>query len=275
MLLRRVISRARGVLGLPQPLEPAQILDRALIVRRGTVRSTPDYDDAWLFACAQHARNVVDVGSNIGQAAVLMLAAGYADTIVLVEANPQALIIASENVIRNFASLSVHLVCAFAGGSDGETVQFWTVGTGAAGSINPEHAKTAKKRNSSYSIPMITLDKIVVGRNMTPDLVKIDVEGAESDVLKGCKGIMGQQQTRFFVEMHSNGDMRKNAETVLAWCIDNNYRAWYMAKHVELTSPEQISHRGRCHLLLQPRKWAYPEWLQGIEQGSAIQLGRS
>ncbi len=165
-----------------------------------------------------------------------MLSAGHANVLIMVEANPEALIVASENVIRNFSSLSIHIICAFAGSSDGETVQFWTVGTGAAGSINPEHAKTAKKRNSSFFIPMITLDKVVLGRNAIPDLVKIDVEGAEAEVLKGCKGIAGQQQTRFFVEMHSNGDMRKNAETVLEWCVVNKYRAWYMAKHVELTT---------------------------------------
>lgn len=268
-MVKRLQSRLYSHLRLPQPLEHTRILNRSLVVRRGTVRERPDYDDAWLFACAANAISIMDVGSNIGQAAVLMLSTGHVQAITLIEANPEALIVASENVLRNFAAIDIHLVCAFAGSLEGEVVQFWTVGTGAAGSIDPNHAKTAKKRGLSYSVPAVTLDS-VAAKNI-PDLIKIDVEGAEIEVLKGSKEIAAQKHTRFFVEMHSKGDMRENAEEVLAWCTSNEYRAWYMATHTELTEPAQISHRNRCHLLLQPKERAYPEWLRGIAQGSPMQ----
>lgn len=269
LALKRLQSRVRTILGLPQALERTQILNRPLIVRSGAVREKPDYDDAWLFACAQHTQRIIDVRSNIGQAAILMLSTGHTQAITLVEANYKALVVAAENVLRNFPTLHVQLVCAFAGELDGGAIQFWTVGTGAAGSADPEHAKTAKRRGISYSIPTITLDK--VAEKEVPDLVKIDVEGAEVEVLKGSREIAAQKRTRFFVEMHRKGDMSRNAKEILEWCVSNGYRAWYMAKHIELTDPAQISHRGRCHLLLQPMEWAYPEWLRGIAQGSPIQ----
>lgn len=46
--------------------------------------------------------------------------------------------------------------------------------------------------------------------------------------------------------------------------------AWYCANKEELTDPEQIAHRGRCHLLLQPGAWEYPDWLRNISQSAPL-----
>jgi hypothetical protein len=106
-----------------------------------------------------------------------------------------------------------------------------------------------------------------------PDLVKIDVEGAEHSVLIGSTGCARQEKTRFLVEMHANPDvtMEKNTANILDWCGAVNYRAWYLAQEAPLDDPIQINHRGRCHLLLQPAKWEYPDWLVGIKQSAALE----
>ena len=39
-------------------------------------------------------------------------------------------------------------------------------------------------------------------RRLRPDVVKIDVEGAELDVLKGARGLLAQPGVRAFVELH-------------------------------------------------------------------------
>jgi hypothetical protein len=100
----------------------------------------------------------------------------------------------------------------------------------------------------------------------------VDVEGAESKVLEGCQRIARQGRTRFLVEMHSNDElaMTENARLILAWCEQLDYAAWYLKIHEELTTPEQLQDRGRCHLLLQPAGWDYPDWLKGIEQGASL-----
>lgn len=260
-------------LGFPKPWERATILNRTYLVHTGTIRTPPDYDEAWLFALAHHAETMFDIGTNIGQAAFIALYPGKVREIVLVEANPKALVIAAENLIMNHLIQSSRLVCAFASDNAGKTVQFWTVGSGAAGSVYRTHAVTASRRGKKILVPTVTIDLLIDLYDFIPDLIKIDVEGAEYDVLQGAISCASQNRTRFFVEMHSNPEspMVGNARKVLNWCERYQYRAWYLSRKVELTNPEQLQDRGRCHLLIQPSKWDYPEWLKKIDQGASLE----
>lgn len=60
--LRKLFNRAnasfRSRLSIPTPLVEAEILGRTLRVHYGSVRTSPDYDDAWLLACAFHSKHV-------------------------------------------------------------------------------------------------------------------------------------------------------------------------------------------------------------------------
>ena len=93
------------------------VLGRRLVVREATFQEphVPDYDDAWLYACARHCEIVFDVGANIGQSALLMLLSNSVKRAVLVDANWEALAVAAENLIRNQLSASCQFVHAFAG----------------------------------------------------------------------------------------------------------------------------------------------------------------
>ncbi len=64
--------------------------------------------------------------------------------------------------------------------------------------------------------------------------------------------------------------MSENAGRIILWCKELNYTAWYLKEKVALISPDHIAHRGRCHLLLQPSDWDFPEFLKDIEQGAAL-----
>ena len=48
------------------------------------------------------------------------------------------------------------------------------------------HAETAKAVNSYYFVSQMTIDTIVDKVKVVPDLIKIDVEGAESLALEGA-----------------------------------------------------------------------------------------
>ncbi len=102
-----------------------------------------------------------------------------------------------------------------------------------------------------------------------PDLVKLDVEGAEYQALLGSTECARQRVTRFLVEMHSNPElsMLLNAQNVLQWCQEVSYKAWYLAEGEILERPEAIQNRSRCHLLLQPTDWLCPGFLYGIREG--------
>lgn len=242
-------------------------------VLRGTFKDKPDYDDGWIFALAQEAKTVFDVGSNIGQAAMLIMHSMKVEEIVLIDPNPSALAMAATNLIVNGRSSNARFVCAFASEESGENVEFFTIGVGAAGSMYSGHAKTASKVHASYSVPTITLDGLSQKYALIPDLIKIDTEGAESQVLNGAVDIAQHQKTKFLVEMHSQPElgMVENATKVLDWCQVNHYQSWYLKEKQRLTDPAQIAHRGRCHLLLIPINESFPRYLIPIKQGERLE----
>lgn len=168
----------------------------------GFIPRTDDYDDAWNFLLSAEATQVVDLGANKGQASLLMAIHGSVERVLLVDANPRALALAAENMIRNgFAEKSV-FACTFCGETDDDEIDLYTVGAGAAGSRFPGHAVTAGRAGASISVRTTTLDTLCERMGMEPSYVKIDVEGAESDVLAGAGRVIDALRPRVLVEMH-------------------------------------------------------------------------
>jgi FkbM family methyltransferase len=268
------IAGLRRRLGFRPRLDAQTVLGRPVCTIEGTFRSRADYDDAWFLACALRARAVFDVGANRGDMAMLALLCPNVEQVVLVEPNPEALVIASTNIVRNQLSSRARFVCAFASDSDGAVVKLWTVGAGAAGSLYSSHAATAAAAGSSIDVSTVTLDSLIDAIALVPDFVKIDVEGAEGLVLAGAKRCASRQQCRFLVEMHARAElsMAENTSRILAWCIEQEYLAWYLAEGSQLRSGDDVKTRGRCHLLLQPADWPYPPWLEGIPQSAGLEL---
>jgi FkbM family methyltransferase len=273
-LFERAADALRRRLGMRLQLVPVTLLGHRLWIAKGSLGDEADYDDAWFLACALHAEVIFDVGANQGGMALLALLCPSVKELVLVEPNPEALVIAAENVVRNKMSATARFVCAFMSDVGGSTARLWTVGAGAAGSMYAGHAKTAARVGQSIEVPTVTLDDLMASYAVLPDLVKIDVEGAEGLVLSGAKRCASNHRTRFLVEMHSNPElpMRENADRVLKWSSEVGYSAWYLAGGVALNTPDQIKDRGRCHLLLQPADWPYPSWLKGIPQSAPLEL---
>lgn len=239
---------------------------------KGTYRKQVDQDDAWFFALAQNANHVYDLGSNIGYMSLLAAIQKKNKSIVLVDPNPEALAKAAQNMIVNGFGIKSKFISAFVGDTDGEKVKFYTVGSGEAGSMYPGHAETATAVNSFYEVEKITIDTMVKQLNYTPDLIKVDVEGAEYLVLQGAVTTASKGESKFFIEMHSPPElsMTENARLVLKWCLENKYKAYYLKDGVLLNDPKTIAHRGKCHLLLLPEKDNYPIYLKDIKQGDSL-----
>ncbi|WP_300565206.1 FkbM family methyltransferase, partial [Flavobacterium sp.] len=160
---------------------------------KGTNRKNVDQDDAWFFALAQNAENIYDLGSNIGYMSLLAAIQKNNKSIVLVDPNPNALAKAAQNMIVNGFGLKSKFISAFIGDMDGEKVKFYTVGSGEAGSMYSGHAETATAVNSHYLVEKITIDTISKRLNSTPDLIKVDVEGAEYLALQGAVEIASKR----------------------------------------------------------------------------------
>lgn len=239
---------------------------------KGTLRPQADQDDAWLFHLMGHFDRIFDIGTNIGQSALFAKVQGKDKQLLLADPNPEALALAAKNLILNNMAHHCEFVTSFVSDRPGEEIEFFTVGVGAAGSMYRSHAHTASAIGSSFRMPTTTIDELAAMAGWEPDFVKIDVEGAEAKVLQGARGLASKQKTLFMVEMHSPPElpMVENARLVLQWAKEVNYQVWYMRDAVQLSDPEMIADRGRCHLLFLPRQEKYPEMVKGIPQGAPL-----
>lgn len=240
----------------------------------GTLRSKPDKDDAWFFILSKKFEKFYDIGANIGYTALIARINNPKGQILLVDPNPEALGVAVQNLLLNNLCLGADLYAAFVSDKSGLKQTFFTVGAGAAGSMYKGHAKTAAKINSFFEVQTISLDDLSEKVGWFPDFIKIDVEGAESNVLNGAVELTRKCQPVIMVEMHSPDElpMVVNAKRIIDWCEKVDYYAWYMAKQQKLTNPQEIAHRGKCHLLLLPKEAPYPNELIGIKEGSEIPI---
>lgn len=239
---------------------------------KGTIRNKEDYDDAWFLALARKSQVIFDIGCNSGYTALLALVSDPDKQILLADANPLAIAKAMENLAINNLINNARAFIGFVSDKADERIDFYTIGAGAAGSMFKSHAKTAGAANLSVSVNTTTIDNLTKQYNMIPDFVKVDVEGAESFVLAGSIELASRKASRFLVEMHSSSEMSMtdNAKKVLQWCAENGFSAWYMKEQMLLQKEDQIAHRGKCHLLLQPEGWSYPDFLVNIRQSDPL-----
>lgn len=238
----------------------------SLKTTKGTIRSTPDQDDAWFFLLAKHHECIFDIGANVGYNALLAFIQNPHRHYILVDPNPKALAQANYNLLQNNLGFGAHYFPAFVSDKNDEKLKFYTIGAGAAGSMHKDHAKSASAVNSYQTVTTTTLDYIYKYYGLRPNLVKIDVEGAETMVVSGATKLAADCGCSFLIEMHHVAEipMKEGANLMIDWCRNNNYVPYYLKTGSELKSADTIAHRGKCHLLLLPEKSDYPEYLKNI-----------
>lgn len=131
-----------------------------------------------------------DIGANRGDFTIAALARGY--SVVALEPAPRVF----AELVRNFIYNPNVTPLRFAvSGSDYERVEFFEAEEDGLSTLNPEWLTNedmpyAGKPYRTISATTITLDTLAVKYGV-PDLVKIDVEGAEWHVFKGLSSKMG------------------------------------------------------------------------------------
>lgn len=62
----------------------------------------------------------------------------------------------------------------------------------------------------AYRVPTVTLDALLETEGLpVPDIVKMDVEGAESAVLEGAPTLLGMRKTAWVIALHGDEQQRK------------------------------------------------------------------
>jgi FkbM family methyltransferase len=135
-----------------------------------------------------------DVGANIG--AFTVMAAGVASArVVAFEASPDTYEMLARNIRLNDFHDRVKAVPAAAGRSEG-TTQF-SIGLGTENYVTTGTAAT-----SSVSVRMTTLDGELAGD--PPDLLKVDVEGFETEVFAGAANTLRDPKLKAIIVERNN-----------------------------------------------------------------------
>lgn len=131
----------------------------------------------------KHTKVFVDVGANIGRYTIRM--ANKADKVISIEADPENFAALSENVhLNKLNNVSIINVACW---KCTEKLKFFVSSMDMKGKSSIDGLAF----NRTINIQGDTLDNILIQRGITEvDLIKIDVEGAEKEVLMGMSNII-------------------------------------------------------------------------------------
>ena len=185
----------------------------------------------WIRELLQPGDTFLDVGAHWGW---MSLAAchrvGATGKVVAFEPSPPLLELLSYNKKAN-GFRQMEIVPKAVADSDDRVLPFHLVNQGNS-FLNSlvdhrmEPSASVERRKSTVQVQTVTLDEFCKTGNLRPNVVKIDVEGAELLVLRGCKRLLGQGRTSFIVAVHPTwlpGDQK--AEELFDLFQVHGYRA--------------------------------------------------
>lgn len=144
----------------------------------------------------------VDVGANMGYFSLLWVGTNPSGHAIAYEAAPRNIKLIENNITRNHLGHRIAPVPKAAGNHDGQIA--FEVGpddqTGWGGISNETTART-------IDVPLVRLDTELAGREI--EVLKIDVEGADTWVLQGCEFLLKKKRIRRIYFEQNDARMRK------------------------------------------------------------------
>jgi FkbM family methyltransferase len=212
-----------------------------------------DRDYALLQALAQSRKCIFDVGANVGLTSLVMAETMAANgRLVAFEASESGCYLIRDNAALNGLSERIEVVNALIAERSGYTLDFFGDAASGSASIIPgylDHHRPLRK-------VALALDDYVAQTGLAPELIKIDVEGAELPVIAGLRQTMQTNRPILFVELHAWGEV-VIADTVarlLPQLDALDYCLVYLRTGQVVTDPAVFADRGRCHVLLCSRQ---------------------
>lgn len=175
--------------------------------------------------CLKDGDRVYDIGANIGLISLVLASRerGRGCEFHCFEPEPRN----HDQLARNIAAnalpsrLQAHRVAL--GGADG-TAALHIRGTAGEG----RHSIAEKKgATGTIEVPVMTLANFATAHGGPPDVIKVDVEGAEGEVLAGMEGMADSDLPRdVFLEIHNKGmrDRMPDGTSITGWLASRGYR---------------------------------------------------
>ncbi len=179
---------------------------------------------------------VFDIGANVGIYTLL-----FSDRV-----GPAGRVVAFEPAPRNVAYLGKHL--ALNGASNVEIVDA-AVSDAVGRSSFDDTADSCAGRLESTGALLVrttTIDHFVQGSGLHPSLIKIDVEGAEGDVLHGALKTLNELRPTILLATHSHA-IKRTCTAILAAC---HYDIQQLERGESVTQSDELiaKPKARAHL---------------------------
>jgi FkbM family methyltransferase len=162
------------------------------------------YETTFASALAESVRRgdvCYDIGGYRGFMSGVMALAGASKVIVFepLPANQRAL----KRLRELNGDLAIEIQAIAVGGVDGE-IALQVMPDTSMGKLATSAFQTEVRRQSEIQVEIRKIDSLVEsGEIPSPNLMKIDVEGAEMDVLSGASVVIERSRPKIFLEAHS------------------------------------------------------------------------
>lgn len=204
------------------------------------------YEMGALDLLARHARegDIVDVGANEGFYSICLgrLAAAVNNRIVAFEPLPANLELLRRGVTTNGLVDTIEVVPTAVGSRQGEVTLF--VPQSGYGSYASTVSEVVPDTAESVSVPIDTLDQSLETRGTRRiSLIKIDVEGAEYEVLLGASKLIKAYRPAIFLEleMHRQPGGQAGVDKIVEFLRKHGY-----ALHSHIRGAQIRPFDGRC-----------------------------
>jgi FkbM family methyltransferase len=160
----------------------------------------------------QENSQVLDIGSHLGYFTCIAGKLAANGTVNAFEVDPKCLLLIKKNVEKN--NLKNITVNHLAVSDKNETIRI-----PVEEKPNPGLVINSGTQKSYIEVKSISIDDFIEQKNIQPDFIKIDVEGAEWNVLKGMKNLLKQDNLVLLIEIHAQ-KLKKFFNADYKDCID-------------------------------------------------------
>lgn len=184
----------------------------------------------------QSGETIIDIGAHLGRYSIIgSKRVGKEGRVISIEANPDVYSILMKNIslngldnvlTLNYAAFSQHTKIKFYKGDSGDVQnnQFGTVMT------DIDNFST-KGLDEYVEVNAVTVDSILLEQGLDVNRIKwikIDVEGAEFEVVKGCKNLLStSNELAILVEIHNLSDGTTYYEKIKEYLENHGFRIDY------------------------------------------------
>lgn len=177
---------------------------------------------------------VIDVGAHIGYFTLFISRlAGLNGKVFAVEPLPKNVGRLKEHLIRNHCGQNTKVLQLALAECD-KNEEFLCYDISTVGKLSSPESSALEKTSRRITVECRTLDSLLKDNIIQPpDLVKIDVEGAELRVLQGMADILRIYKPCILIETHNE----KNCKDVIEFMENRGYCAYLDGKQLDNKSP--------------------------------------